>query len=135
MNDRAFIDTNIFIYLYSTTDNQKKQKAISVLNDYDCLISTQVLNEFCNVARKKLNLSFEAIQESLNEILAACRLSLVNLTTIKQSLALQSRYGFSYYDSLILASALDNVCQYLLSEDLTNNQTIENLTIINPFIR
>jgi predicted nucleic acid-binding protein len=52
MSDRAFIDTNVFVYLYSDSDADKRARAYSVLDEYDCQISTQVLNEFSNVCIK-----------------------------------------------------------------------------------
>jgi predicted nucleic acid-binding protein len=54
MNGRAFIDTNVFIYLYSEDENEKQIIAQKVVDKYECTISTQVLNEFSNICIKKL---------------------------------------------------------------------------------
>jgi predicted nucleic acid-binding protein len=54
MNGRAFVDTNIFIYLYSEDESEKQEIAQKAINKYECVISTQVLNEFSNICIKKL---------------------------------------------------------------------------------
>jgi predicted nucleic acid-binding protein len=129
----AFVDTNILVYVYSCEDPGKRQKAIDVFNNYNCIISTQVLNEFCNVGIKKLHLSTDDIQHILNEILAACDLAIVGPYTIRQALNIHGNYRFSFYDSLIVSSALECRCDFLLTEDLTDGQKINNMTIKNVF--
>jgi len=52
-DESVFIDTNLIIYLYSKNDTEKQKQVINILSNYDCFVSTQVLNEFCNVAIKK----------------------------------------------------------------------------------
>jgi len=60
--------------------------------------------------------------------------SLVNKGTIESSFELKNKYGYSIWDSLIIASALENNCSILYTEDMKNGQVIENrLKIINPF--
>jgi predicted nucleic acid-binding protein len=49
MNVRAFIDTNIFVYLYSEDETEKQVIAQKPFDKYECVISTQVLNEFSNI--------------------------------------------------------------------------------------
>jgi predicted nucleic acid-binding protein len=134
MNDKAFVDTNILIYIHSSTDISKRQKAIELLGGYNCTISIQVLNEFCNVCVKKVKLPYQKIQIMLDEILETCELSPINESSIRKALILQDRYKFSFYDSLIISSALENDCKYLLSEDLANKQEIEGLIIKNIFV-
>jgi predicted nucleic acid-binding protein len=134
MKDKAFIDTNVLIYAYSFSDILKREKAIVELKNYDCIISIQVLNEFCNICIKKYKLSFQEIQDMLNDILQLYELSYIKEETIYQAIILQSRYKFSYYDSLIISSALENGCKYLLSEDLSDKQEIEELFIKNVFV-
>ena len=53
----------------------------------------------------------------------------------EQALALNARYRYSFYDSLIIAAALEAGCQRLLSEDMQHGQQIEQLRIVNPFIK
>ena len=60
MNDRAFIDTNVFIYLYSEDESEKQNTSQIFVDKYNCIISTQVLNEFCNVCIKIRNTAIHA---------------------------------------------------------------------------
>ena len=56
-------------------------------------------------------------------------------TQIK-AIELKDKYNLQYYDALIIATALENHCNIIFSEDMQHNQIIENqLTIINPFIK
>ena len=135
--DRAFVDTNVFIYLFSNvvTDSKKRQQAYSILQDYDCQISTQVLNEFSNVCIRKWNLSVPQIKGLLNQIMSYCDTSYIYEDTIEQALDINEKYGYSYYDSLMISSALERGCKYLISEDMADGQVIEGtLTIKNVFV-
>jgi len=62
MKDKVFIDTNVFIYLYSEDEPEKKDISQKIVNKYNCIISTQVINEFCNVCISKLGQSSEEVQ-------------------------------------------------------------------------
>jgi predicted nucleic acid-binding protein len=65
---KAFVDTNLIVYLYSEHESEKQQTVITTLNQYDRLISTQVLNEFCNVCIRKLNLPISNVKKAIEEI-------------------------------------------------------------------
>ncbi|MDR0690851.1 MAG: PIN domain-containing protein [Streptococcaceae bacterium] len=132
--DKAFVDTNILIYIYSIDDQKKHNLAIKQINKYDRILSTQVLNEFCNVCIRKLKLEPLKVEAAVDKICRTNTLSIVNKDTVKYALFIHRKYSYSYYDSLIIASALENECDYLLSEDLANGQVIEgSLTICNIF--
>jgi len=134
MPDRAFIDTNIFVYLNSDTDQDKMEKAKSVINSHDCVVSTQVANELCSVLTKKFSRIAEEVEEIITVMESVCDVAVLTLETTKTALSLQGRYGFSFYDALILSAAIDYNCKYVISEDLQDGQIIEGkLTIINPF--
>jgi predicted nucleic acid-binding protein len=72
MNGRAFIDTNVFIYLYSEDENEKQIIAQKAVDKYECIISTQVLNEFSNICIKKLFKESEEIKLAIDEIIEQC---------------------------------------------------------------
>ncbi len=133
MNDKIFIDTNILLYLLS---NDKAKKIISkdiLRSNHN--ISTQVLNEFSNISIKKFKLPIENIKEVINKISEETTIFIFSKNTIIDALRLKEKYKFQYYDSLILATALENGCAVLYSEDMQHNQIIENrLQIINPFL-
>jgi len=135
MPDRAFLDTNVLVYLYSEDDDKKRDAAQNLLNEFKCVTSLQTFNEISNVWFRKFNLDSARIEEHLDNIELVCDDILpINRATINSALALKDRYGFSYYDSLILASALEGDCNVIFTEDMNDSQVINNsLTIINPF--
>jgi predicted nucleic acid-binding protein len=134
MPDKVFIDTNVLIYGYSEDEPNKRQQAIDCVLSAEAWISTQVLNETINVLKRKFSLSYSQIREAVQEISKGFPIILVSVNTIEIALNLAERYQYSYFDSLILASALEAGCQILYSEDLQDGQRIENqLTIVNPF--
>ena len=133
---RAFLDTNVLIYLYTQDEYNKKEVAQKILNNHYCIVSTQVLNEASNVWFKKCGWNGVRIKQYLDNIEMVCdEVMLVQKYTIDKALALKDTYGYSYYDCLMIASALESGCEVLFSEDMVNEQTIDNsLTIINPFV-
>lgn len=135
MKGKFFVDTNVLLYCYSVTEPEKKQKAIKVSKSENAFISTQVLSELCNILYKKFKLSWEDI-ESANLELIENFLVHINLPdTVIQACGLSDKYHFSFYDSLIIAAAIESGCSILYSEDLNHNQKIENkLLILNPFV-
>jgi len=135
MSDNVFLDTNIFVYLYSEDEPEKQFVALDVLEQANCITSTQVLNEFCSVCLRKLKMPVNEVLQSIEEIKDNCELCYIDIEIIQKALKLNGKYGYSYYDCLILASALLNGCQCLYSEDMQHNQLIEGkLKIINPFL-
>jgi len=136
MSVKVFLDTNLFVYMQSTSDISKKELSYQALEDFDCVVSVQVLNEFCNVAYKKLNMKTGQIQQIIHAINNTCSVAVLTLKSVEKALLLKERYGFSYYDSLIVASALENGCSYLFSEDMNDGQMIDDsLENVNIFIR
>jgi predicted nucleic acid-binding protein len=132
--DRAFLDSNIFVYLYSKTELNKSTRVSSVIGTYQRVISTQVLNEFCNVCIRKMNFPVLFVKRAVEEICEMCEFFEVNDVAIVKALDMHEKYGYAYYDSLIIASALEHDCQYLLTEDMADGQVIEGrLTIRNIF--
>jgi predicted nucleic acid-binding protein len=134
MSARAFIDTNIFIYLYSEDEIEKQKIAQEAVNNYECIISTQVLNEFSSLCIRKLNKKPEEVELAIDEIIEQCTVVTLIKEEIKQALNIHKKYGYNYYDCLMLISALNSDCDYLLTEDLADGQVIENkLTVVNIF--
>lgn len=128
----SFIDTNILLYLLSE-DAAKADRAEEILRAGG-RISVQVLNELANVARCKLNMSWEDIIEVLTLIRALCPADSLTPQTHETGIALATRYGLSVYDSMIVASALIGNCEILYSEDMHDGLIIEGkLRIQNPF--
>ena len=131
---KAFIDTNLLVYLYSDQEPVKQQAVMEAINQYDRAVSAQVLNEFCNVCIRKLNFKIPDVKQAVEEIRVTCEVLALDDSHVAAALDLQEKHGYSYYDSLIIASALDGGCDCLLTEDLSDGQIIEGrLTIKNIF--
>ena len=134
MKDRIFIDTNILIYLYSEDEIEKQQISENLANQYSPIISIQVLNEICNVMIKKLNFDLQNVSKVIAELSEYCIVKTITTETIQSAIKIAEKYKYSYYDSLIISSALENQCTTLYSEDMQHEQFIENqIKIINPF--
>jgi len=128
----AYLDTNLLVYLYSDTEPEKRKKILETINQYERIVSTQVLNEFCNVCIRKMKVSTSEIVSSIEKICLTCKVVIVQEATVLIALRINKKYGYSYYDSLMIASALESGCTYLFSEDMSDGQVIENrLTIRN----
>ena len=134
MNDRIFLDTNVFVYLYSEDEPKKQTVALKIIEDVNCVTSTQVLNEFCSVCLRKLAMPIKTVLQAIGEIVENSELCYIDMQTIQKALALKDKYGYTYYDCLVLASAILYNCTVLYSEDMQHNQIIEGrMKIINPF--
>lgn len=135
MKDKVFFDTNIIVYLYSEDETKKRSVAQNLLIGNDSFISTQVLQEFTNISRKKHKAEWKKISAALEEIVLHSSVSTNQIKTIKHALLIAEKTKYSFYDSMIIASALENNCQILYSEDMQHNQLIEKkLLIVNPFL-
>ena len=137
MSDKVFLDTNILIYSYSEDEIEKQTIANELLGEYseNIIISNQVVNELANVLFKKFKLSSDDIENVVLELDTFIPIVNFELATQIKALRLKEKYKFQYYDALIIATALENNCDILFSEDMQHQQIIENvLTIINPFI-
>lgn len=131
---KYFLDTNILIYAYSNSQPHKADTANALIFEGESLISLQVINEFSNICLKKLRLKEKAVIAAILEITSSTSVVSFSLPTQLQALQLCQQHSFSYYDALIAATALENDCIILYSEDMQNNQIIENqLRIVNPF--
>ena len=132
MPAKVFIDTNVVIYALGPTST--KAGLASPLFAANPTISTQVLSETANVASKRLGLPTAEIRKLLTTLESMCRVEIVIPATMHLALGIAERYGFSWYDSLIIATALDAGCDTLYTEDLQHGQLIEGrLTVTNPF--
>lgn len=135
MKDKVFLDTNVFVYTQSATEQRKREISLDVIYKYDCYVSTQVLSEVCNVLTKKLKMKVDDVKEIISSINDNCNVQVVTYQTVAKALDLKDRFGFSYYDSLILSSALESECRCVFTEDLNDGQVIEgSLKIENIFI-
>jgi predicted nucleic acid-binding protein len=135
-DSRTFIDSNIIIYAYSDTEKTKQQISRQLIKENSTVISTQVLQEVANTLSRKFKIDYSAIEQTLQECILDNDVLYINRqNTVFKACSIAGRYQLSFYDSLIIAAALENNCRRLYSEDLQHKQLIEHtLTIINPYI-
>jgi predicted nucleic acid-binding protein len=129
---KPFLDTNVLLYLLSTGAKADQAEALLAVGG---VVSVQVLNEFVSVASRKLKMKWPEIREVLTTVRAICKVIPVTLEIHETGLAIAERYGFSFYDSLILAAAKQAQCRIVYSEDMQNGQVVQGVTIRNPFSR
>jgi predicted nucleic acid-binding protein len=128
----SFLDTNVLVY-FASDDVAKADQAEAVLTAGGA-ISVQVLNELTNVARRKMRLSWPELRGLLESLCSFLTIHPLTVEVHEAGLALAERYGFSLYDAMIVASALDAGCDTLLSEDMQHGMVLdEGLRILNPF--
>lgn len=129
----VFFDTSVVFYLLSA--DQHKADRVEALLAEGGAISVQVLNEFATVARRKRALGWSEVRETLSAIRAVCVTHPLTEEIHDRGIDIAERYGFSMYDSTIVAAAQVAGCRILFSEDLQHRQVIDKtLTVRNPFI-
>jgi len=134
-NAKFFLDTNIIIYAHSDVEPEKQKIAQGIISNNDTTISTQVLQEAANTLTRKFKHTWKEVSKVLEEAATNNILHTNTNDTIMAACNVADRYGFSFYDSLIIAAALEFGCDTLYSEDLHDGQLVENsLTIVNPFL-
>ena len=134
-----FFDSNVLIYMFDEKDQDKKETArsyiASALKARDSVISHQVVQETLNViTRRHATL---ATEEEANHFFTTTLMPLWKINPSRRlyqkALGIQARYQYGFYDSLIIAAALEADCETLYSEDMQHGQIIEGLTIQDPF--
>jgi predicted nucleic acid-binding protein len=134
-----FIDSNVIIYLFDETDARKRDTAKRLMQQAletgKAAISYQVVQETLNVITGKLSRSAtpEQARRFLDKVLMPLWRVMPSAALYRRALDIQTRWRFGFYDSLIVAAALDANCNRLLSEDLHPGQRVEGLVIENPF--
>jgi len=136
MKDKVFVDTNVLVYLYSNSEKQKQKIAKRLIfdSDLDIFISTQVLGEFTNVLYKKYDYAISTVKKAITDFKNNFSVHSIKTETVDRALDMMQTYKYSYWDSLIIASAIENNCSILYSEDFQHNQILEkSLKILNLF--
>jgi predicted nucleic acid-binding protein len=128
---RCFFDSNILVHLVG--QDERRKSSAKVLVDAGGVISVQVLNEFANVAAKKMRMKGEQIVGALLPIRDACELVPLTLEIHDLAMDIFSRTNFGVYDCNIIAAAELSGCDVLYSEDMTDGQRVGRVSIRNPF--
>jgi predicted nucleic acid-binding protein len=140
MTDNHFIDSNVLVYCFDLSEKEKYKRANRLIKDLketsNLFISSQVLNEFINIVTRKIEnpISFENLKSILSILTEIFFISPLTSDNSLSAIDIKTKHQFSYWDSLIIASALENGCNHLYTEDLQDGRIIEKkLEIINPF--
>lgn len=128
----AYFDTNILIYAFSSDD--RAGRALRLIEDGG-VVGIQSLNEFSNVALRKLRMGWDDLHAALDMIRDLCTLSApVDLMHHENGLAIAQLHRLSIFDAMIVADALRSECGTLWSEDMHDGLVVDGrLTIRNPF--
>lgn len=140
MSVKYFIDTNIFVYSFDDQQPEKQQRSQALIKQAleigSGIISTQVIQEFLNVATQKFTvpLAMADAQAYLRLVLNPLCQVTPNLSLYESCLDIQAETRYSFYDSLIIAAAIQGGCHILYSEDLQDGQQVRNVKIVNPYL-
>jgi predicted nucleic acid-binding protein len=129
-----FLDSNISLYGYSDEYPRKREIAMRLLALPDVIISSQVVNEvMTNFLRKKLGPEAD-VRKLVDELYSDYLVLEILQEDIMTASELREEYNFSYWDSLIVATALRGNADILYTEDMQDGLSVRNrLTIRNPF--
>ena len=128
----AFFDTNILVYAQQMHGKADRARALFAAGGK---LSAQVLNEFTAVARRKQRRDWREIAEAISDVLTVVDPPLpLTLDLHVTARAIAEDHGLSFYDALIVASAIEAGCDILYSEELQHGRTIGALAIVNPFL-
>ena len=134
---RSLFDTNLLVYADSADAPDKQRRAIDLIKQHraaaTAVLSTQVLQEFVNVALRKLHLPPALIRQRL-AFYGGFETVPASTVLMAGALDLHVLHGFSFYDALILQAAIAAGCQQLLSEDMQHGASFGGVRIVNPFI-
>lgn len=134
MNAKQFLDTNIIVYAHTDLDLQKQQVAQQLIANEETVVSTQVLQETANTLRKKFEFAWPDIKKVVDEAASNNLLHTNTYATVTDACRIAERYGFSFYDSLIISAALESGAEHLFSEDMQDGQVIDDVLVVkNPF--
>ena len=127
-----FLDSNILVYAFTSDPRAAMAQA---LLERGCIIGVQGLNEFTNVAKRKLGMTWAEVRDALSAIRAVCGTIVpMDAETHADALRIAERYGYTIFDALMIASALRAECGILWSEDMHHGHVVDQrLRIANPF--
>jgi predicted nucleic acid-binding protein len=134
--ERCFVDTNIWLYAFIEGDEPRKTACAQALLEasHAIILSTQVINEVCSNLLKKAQFSERHLQQLIAAFYAKYSVVEFHTAPLLKASALREQYAFSFWDSLIVASALHAEAAVLYSEDMQDGLLVENrVRIMNPF--
>jgi predicted nucleic acid-binding protein len=135
MTAKIFLDSNLWIYAYDNRDLSKQNitRQLILQNADHIVISTQILGEIYHVLTRKKLQPANQITAIMQDLMENFQLIAIDVAQVRKAIALQAMTRYSYWDSLVVATAITAGCLTLYSEDLQHQRRLENLTILNPF--
>ncbi len=136
MNVEYFLDTNVLVYAFDPGHPEKRARAHElIVGDGPWAISWQVVQEFCSVALHRFQIPLDAVYlNSFLDLVLAPHCQVYPTPSIwAAALKVREQTQYRFYDSLIVASALEAGAAVLYSEDLEDGREIGALRILNPF--
>lgn len=132
----VFLDANVLLYLASN-EPHKASMARALLIDplTDRRISTQIVGEIANVARRKSKKPWAEIAAFIRELHRFVRVESVHVDDQFLAFSIAHATGYSFWDSQMLATASRVGAEIVYSEDLQHGRVVGPLTIRNPFLR
>ena len=128
---KPFLDTNILVYAQQSDRRSAKARSLIAAGG---IISVQILNELTNVLSRKLRRDWAEIGAVIEDVSDALGPALpLTVETHAAAVALAREHGFSFYDALVVAAAIEAGCDTLLSEDFQHGRVIGGIAIIDPF--
>ena len=128
----SFVDSNVLLYL--TSPEPAKAEVVERLLTRNLQVSVQILNEIANVASKKFKRSWPEIDQLLDRLIPMLEVNALTHAMHVDGRRLLQRYGFQWWDALIVAAALAADCDTLYSEDMHAGLLVDDrLRIVNPF--
>jgi predicted nucleic acid-binding protein len=137
MTAKVVLDTNLWVYLYAQNapDKQAPVKALVTKYFESIVLSAQILGELYHVLTRKKLTTTAVAREIILEMVKTFPVLEIDTVKVVMALDIQARYNYSYWDSLILATATLHDCDTVYSEDMQHQQLIESkVQIINPFV-
>ncbi|MBF0146768.1 MAG: PIN domain-containing protein [Magnetococcales bacterium] len=136
MTALVFVDTNLWVYALVASGDRRHGLArqwLATLGQTP-VINGQVLREIGRILKDKARIDEEELRYAMIRLYATCRLVPDSQDLFLRASRLRETHAFSYWDSLIVAAALEGSCVTLFTEDMQHGQVIEGvLTILNPF--
>ena len=138
MSAKAFVDTNVLLYAYDSTEVDKQPVARATLDqlwaDRAGTVSTQVLQEFYNAATRKLSPPIRRAEaREIIDLYTSWPVILLDPALILAATRLEEEHELSFWDALVIEAARVAGAERLLTEDLQHGQVIEGILIENPF--
>jgi len=133
--DSCFVDTNIWLYSFiKSRDDEKHQTAKGIISGNNITISTQIINEMSVNLLSKAKFPEEKIQTLIESLYQRYTVLELSQDTLLKASKIRANHAFSFWDSIVAASALDSEADFLLSEDMQHGFVLDKrLLIINPF--